>query len=71
MVLLWCSDRQAQLEKGDAAAQELVNSLQVLELMAAAMAPDLRPLVRTQHGCFTDPDHHVKFHHRLTVVTFR
>uniref|UniRef100_A0A3P9J9Q0 BTAF1 RNA polymerase II, B-TFIID transcription factor-associated n=1 Tax=Oryzias latipes TaxID=8090 RepID=A0A3P9J9Q0_ORYLA len=38
-------DRQAQLEKGDAAAQELVNSLQVLELMAAAMAPDLRPLL--------------------------
>ncbi|KAF6727063.1 TATA-binding protein-associated factor 172, partial [Oryzias melastigma] len=38
-------DRQAQLEKGDAAAQELVNSLQVLELMAGAMAAELRPLL--------------------------
>lgn len=39
-------DRQAQLERGDAAAQELVNSLQVLEVMAGAMAGELRPLVR-------------------------
>ncbi|XP_032409207.1 TATA-binding protein-associated factor 172 [Xiphophorus hellerii] len=40
-----CIDRQAQLERGDAAAQELVNSLQVLEVMAGAMAGELRPLL--------------------------
>uniref|UniRef100_A0A3Q1FYB1 BTAF1 RNA polymerase II, B-TFIID transcription factor-associated n=1 Tax=Acanthochromis polyacanthus TaxID=80966 RepID=A0A3Q1FYB1_9TELE len=33
------------LERGDAAAQELVNSLQVLEVMAGAMAAELRPLL--------------------------
>ncbi|XP_037533534.1 TATA-binding protein-associated factor 172 [Nematolebias whitei] len=38
-------DRAAQLERGDAAAQELVNSLQVLEVMAGAMAAELRPLL--------------------------
>ncbi|KAK5853581.1 hypothetical protein PBY51_014723 [Eleginops maclovinus] len=38
-------DRQVQLERGDAAAQELVNSLQVLEVMAGAMAAELRPLL--------------------------
>ncbi|XP_034079596.1 TATA-binding protein-associated factor 172 isoform X1 [Gymnodraco acuticeps] len=38
-------DRQIQLERGDAAAQELVNSLQVLEVMAGAMAAELRPLL--------------------------
>uniref|UniRef100_A0A3Q1I1G0 BTAF1 RNA polymerase II, B-TFIID transcription factor-associated n=1 Tax=Anabas testudineus TaxID=64144 RepID=A0A3Q1I1G0_ANATE len=38
-------DRQAQLERGDAAAQELVNSLQVLEVMAGAMASELKPLL--------------------------
>ncbi|KAM7385145.1 hypothetical protein PAMP_001241 [Pampus punctatissimus] len=38
-------DRQAQLERGDAAAQELVNSLQVLEVMAGAMAHELKPLL--------------------------
>uniref|UniRef100_A0A3P8QCQ2 BTAF1 RNA polymerase II, B-TFIID transcription factor-associated n=1 Tax=Astatotilapia calliptera TaxID=8154 RepID=A0A3P8QCQ2_ASTCA len=37
--------RQAQLERGDAAAQELVNSLQVLEVMAGAMAAELKPLL--------------------------
>lgn len=35
-----------QLEKGDTAAQELVNSLQVLEVMAGAMAAELKSLVR-------------------------
>lgn len=40
------ADRQAQLEKGDTAAQELVNSLQVLEVMAGAMAAELKSLVR-------------------------
>uniref|UniRef100_A0A3P9N4Y9 B-TFIID TATA-box binding protein associated factor 1 n=1 Tax=Poecilia reticulata TaxID=8081 RepID=A0A3P9N4Y9_POERE len=40
-----CIDRQAQLERGNAAAQELVNSLQVLEVMAGAMAAELRPLL--------------------------
>uniref|UniRef100_A0A8C7DN99 B-TFIID TATA-box binding protein associated factor 1 n=1 Tax=Oncorhynchus kisutch TaxID=8019 RepID=A0A8C7DN99_ONCKI len=34
-----------QLERGDAAAQELVNSLQVLEVTAGAMAPELKPLL--------------------------
>uniref|UniRef100_A0A665UB46 BTAF1 RNA polymerase II, B-TFIID transcription factor-associated n=1 Tax=Echeneis naucrates TaxID=173247 RepID=A0A665UB46_ECHNA len=43
-----CIDRQAQLERGDAAAQELVNSLQVLEVMAGAMAPELKPLLLEQ-----------------------
>lgn len=43
--LLCALDRQAQLERGDAAAQELVNSLQVLEVMAGAMASELKPLV--------------------------
>ncbi|XP_029306426.1 TATA-binding protein-associated factor 172 [Cottoperca gobio] len=38
-------DRQVQLERGDAAAQELVNSLQVLEVMAGAMAAELKPLL--------------------------
>lgn len=40
------ADRQVQLEKGDPAAQELVNSLQVLEVMAGAMAAELKSLVR-------------------------
>ncbi|KAI3362605.1 hypothetical protein L3Q82_001692 [Scortum barcoo] len=40
-----CIDRQVQLERGDAAAQELVNSLQVLEIMAGAMAAELKPLL--------------------------
>lgn len=51
--LLWITlcplcvlDRQVQLERGDSAAQELVNSLQVLEVMAGAMAAELKPLVR-------------------------
>ncbi|XP_037638509.1 TATA-binding protein-associated factor 172 isoform X1 [Sebastes umbrosus] len=38
-------DRQVQLERGDAAAQELVNSLQVLEVMAGAMSAELTPLL--------------------------
>ncbi|XP_071378280.1 TATA-binding protein-associated factor 172 isoform X1 [Centroberyx affinis] len=38
-------DVQVQLERGDAAAQELVNSLQVLEVTAGAMAPELKPLL--------------------------
>ena len=46
LCLLCVLDRQAQLERGDGAAQELVNSLQVLEVMAGAMAPELKPLVR-------------------------
>lgn len=40
-----CIDRQVQLERGDTAAQELVNSLQVLEVMAGAMAAELKPLL--------------------------
>ncbi|XP_061645268.1 TATA-binding protein-associated factor 172 isoform X3 [Phyllopteryx taeniolatus] len=38
-------DRQIQLERGDAAAQELVNSLQVLEVMTGAMSHELKPLL--------------------------
>ncbi|TKS85272.1 TATA-binding protein-associated factor 172 [Collichthys lucidus] len=38
-------DRQVQLERGDGAAQDLVNSLQVLEVMAGAMAAELKPLL--------------------------
>ncbi|KAM8852198.1 TATA-binding protein-associated factor 172 [Synchiropus picturatus] len=38
-------DRQVQLERGDTAAQELVNSLQVLEIMAGAMDRELKPLL--------------------------
>ncbi|KAM6956533.1 TATA-binding protein-associated factor 172 [Aplochiton taeniatus] len=38
-------DVKLQLERGDAAAQELVNSLQVLEITAGAMAPQLKPLL--------------------------
>ncbi|CAJ1066966.1 TATA-binding protein-associated factor 172 [Xyrichtys novacula] len=41
----YCIDRQVQLERGDTAAQELVNSLQVLEVMAGAMAAELKPLL--------------------------
>lgn len=48
MCLLCVLDRQVQLERGDPAAQELVNSLQVLEVMAGAMAAELKPLVRLQ-----------------------
>ncbi len=53
MGLLCFLDRQVQLERGDTAAQELVNSLQVLEVMAGAMAAELRPLVRLpiHHKC--------------------
>ncbi|XP_069395256.1 TATA-binding protein-associated factor 172 isoform X1 [Paralichthys olivaceus] len=40
-----CIDRQVQLERGDAAAQDLVNSLQVLEVIAGAMASELKPLL--------------------------
>ncbi|KAM9847490.1 TATA-binding protein-associated factor 172 [Aulostomus maculatus] len=38
-------DRPVQLERGDTAAQDLVNSLQVLEVMAGAMAHELKPLL--------------------------
>ncbi|XP_077585999.1 TATA-binding protein-associated factor 172 [Stigmatopora nigra] len=38
-------DRQIQLERGDVAAQELVNSLQVLEVMTGAMSDELKPLL--------------------------
>uniref|UniRef100_A0A8C7FVY5 B-TFIID TATA-box binding protein associated factor 1 n=1 Tax=Oncorhynchus kisutch TaxID=8019 RepID=A0A8C7FVY5_ONCKI len=38
-------DWKLQMEKGDAAAQDLVNSLQVLEVTAGAMAPELKPLL--------------------------
>ncbi|XP_061914731.1 TATA-binding protein-associated factor 172 [Entelurus aequoreus] len=38
-------DRQVQLDRGDAAAQELVNSLQVLEVTAGAMSYELKPLL--------------------------
>uniref|UniRef100_H3CEF8 B-TFIID TATA-box binding protein associated factor 1 n=1 Tax=Tetraodon nigroviridis TaxID=99883 RepID=H3CEF8_TETNG len=38
-------DRQVQLERGDTAAQELVNSLQVLEVTAGAMSAELKPLL--------------------------
>ncbi|XP_068183061.1 TATA-binding protein-associated factor 172 [Antennarius striatus] len=40
-----CIDRQAQLDRGDAAAQDLVNSLQVLEVMAGAMDAALKPVL--------------------------
>ncbi|KAM6916245.1 TATA-binding protein-associated factor 172 [Xenentodon cancila] len=40
-----CIDRETQLERGDTAAQELVSSLQVLEVMAGAMATELRHLL--------------------------
>lgn len=46
LCLSYGADRQVQLEKGDTAAQELVNSLQVLEVMAGAMAAELKSLVR-------------------------
>uniref|UniRef100_A0A667ZL40 B-TFIID TATA-box binding protein associated factor 1 n=1 Tax=Myripristis murdjan TaxID=586833 RepID=A0A667ZL40_9TELE len=38
-------DGKVQLERGDAAAQDLVNSLQLLEVTAGAMAPELKPLL--------------------------
>ncbi|KAG7462732.1 hypothetical protein MATL_G00187870 [Megalops atlanticus] len=38
-------DYRLQLEKGDSAAQELVNSLQVLEVTAGAMSSELVPLL--------------------------
>ncbi|KAG9344401.1 hypothetical protein JZ751_011071 [Albula glossodonta] len=38
-------DNRLQLEKGDSAAQELVNSLQVLEVTAGAMSSELVPLL--------------------------
>lgn len=53
LCLLRVPDRQVQLERGDPAAQELVNSLQVLEIMAGAMAAELKPLVRLQCAYFT------------------
>lgn len=49
-VLTWTpfllfTDRKSLLEKGDAPAQELVNSLQVFETTAASMDTQLHPLV--------------------------
>ncbi|KAG2462576.1 BTAF1 factor, partial [Polypterus senegalus] len=46
-------DRQALVEKGDSAAQDLVNSLQVLEITAGSMASELHPqlLERLPHLC--------------------
>lgn len=41
-------NRNAQMERGDTAAQELVNSLQVLEVMAPAMSAQLKPLLLEQ-----------------------
>ncbi|KAG5831429.1 hypothetical protein ANANG_G00303630 [Anguilla anguilla] len=38
-------DYRLHLEKGDSAAQELVSSLQVLEVTAGAMSPELVPLL--------------------------
>lgn len=46
--LLSFIDRQVQLDRGDTAAQELVNSLQVLEVMTGAMSAELKPLVNPQ-----------------------
>lgn len=46
------SDRQFQLERGDTAAQEVVNSLQVLEIMAGAMAAELKLLVTLQMALY-------------------
>uniref|UniRef100_A0AAX7VPZ3 BTAF1 RNA polymerase II, B-TFIID transcription factor-associated n=1 Tax=Astatotilapia calliptera TaxID=8154 RepID=A0AAX7VPZ3_ASTCA len=40
-----CIGMLIMLIRGDAAAQELVNSLQVLEVMAGAMAAELKPLL--------------------------
>lgn len=42
---LFLPDRKSLLEKGDAPAQELVNSLQVFETTAASMDTQLHPLV--------------------------
>lgn len=42
---LFLPDRKALLDKGDAPAQELVNSLQVFETTAASMDTQLHPLV--------------------------
>ncbi|XP_034464473.1 TATA-binding protein-associated factor 172 isoform X2 [Hippoglossus hippoglossus] len=58
-----CIDRQVQLERGDAAAQELVNSLQVLEVIAGAMASELKPLL-LQHL----PDLFTCLQHPYTAV---
>ncbi|KAJ8250406.1 hypothetical protein COCON_G00223280 [Conger conger] len=46
-------DYRLQLEKGDSAAQELVSSLQVLEVTAGAMSSELVPLLLEQlpHLC--------------------
>lgn len=41
-------NRKVQMERGDGAAQELVNSLQVLEVMAPAMSAQLKPLLLEQ-----------------------
>ena len=39
-------DAPAQLKRGDAVAQELINSLQILEVTASAMSAELKPVVR-------------------------
>ena len=67
--LLCVLDRQVQLERGDTAAQELVNSLQVLEVMAGAMASELKPLVRLTHQ---DSYHHsFRLSENLRKFTFQ
>ncbi|XP_059929981.1 TATA-binding protein-associated factor 172 isoform X1 [Gadus macrocephalus] len=38
-------DAPAQLKRGDAVAQELVNSLQILEVTASAMSAELKPVL--------------------------
>uniref|UniRef100_A0A8C7V465 BTAF1 RNA polymerase II, B-TFIID transcription factor-associated n=1 Tax=Oncorhynchus mykiss TaxID=8022 RepID=A0A8C7V465_ONCMY len=45
IIFIFVVDWKLQMEKGDAAAQDLVNSLQVLEVTAGAMAPELKPLL--------------------------
>lgn len=42
-----CADSSRLLNQGDAVGQELVNSLQVLEVTAGAMAQELNLVVRT------------------------
>ncbi len=47
LILVFVADSSQLLKQGDPVAQELVNSLQVLEVTAGAMSQDLIPLVWT------------------------
>ncbi len=60
---MFVADSSQLLKQGDPVAQELVNSLQVLEVTAGAMSQDLIPLV-WRHS-------HIKYSRTSSITTWR